>query len=165
MRTKTGHGIDFTEAGPEQAGPLHRLISELAIYEDMRSVHLCTEECLRKELSSEDRTLRAYLITLDGEIAGMVTWFETFSTFAGARGMYLEDLYIREEFRQRGIGTEAMRYLARVAEGRNYARIEWTSLLWNNIATEFYESLGASPNDSWTTYRLDGEWLQRLASG
>jgi len=71
---------------------------------------------------------------------------------------------VKEEYRNRGIATAVLKFIARTAVERNYARVEFTVLLWNTVAIEFFETLGATPTSAWTTYRLSGEWLQRLAT-
>jgi len=77
--------------------------------------------------------------------------------------LYLEDIFVLETYRNRGVATGLLRHLARIAVDRKIGRVEFTVLLWNNIAIEFFEGLGATPNSAWTTYRLSGEWLEKLA--
>lgn len=155
-------GLEIRLAGPDDAPALNRMITEFAAYE--RLPNHSTIESLRHELSRPDRVIEAVLATVGGEPVGMATFFQTYSTFAARRGLYLEDIYIREEWRNRSIATAILRFIARIALQRSYARVEFNILLWNNIAIEFFEKLGATPNSAWTTYRLSGEWLQRLAN-
>ncbi|MFW5750657.1 MAG: N-acetyltransferase family protein [Planctomycetota bacterium] len=149
-------------AGPDDAAILCEMVGELAAYEHASERNACTEEVLREELQP-DHVLKGVLAFRDGEPAGMATFFQTFSTFAGRRGIYLEDIYVKERFRHQGIGSRLLRFVAQAALDWDCSRVEWTSLLWNSTAMEFYESLGARPNDAWTTFRLDGEWLRRQA--
>lgn len=122
-----------------------------------------TEETLRQELATENGVLQALIVRIDGQPAGFATFFQTYSTFVARRGLYLEDIFVLEAFRNRGVATALLRHLARIAMDRKIGRVEFTVLLWNNIAIEFFEGLGATPNSAWTTYRLSGEWLEKLA--
>ncbi|MHC5067832.1 MAG: GNAT family N-acetyltransferase [Planctomycetota bacterium] len=150
-----------TDDAPVLAG----LIAELADFERLAEINRCTPENLAAELCAEDGVLQAVVARINDEIVGMAGFFVTYSTFAAKRGIYLEDLYVRDEYRHHGVGTALLRYVANIAVERDYGRMEWTTLLWNTDATEFYEALGATPNDAWTAYRLIGGSLQRLASG
>jgi GNAT superfamily N-acetyltransferase len=100
-----------------------------------------------------------------GEVAGFALFFHNFSTFLGRPGLYLEDLYIRPAFRGRGCGKALLRHLAGVALERNCGRFEWAVLDWNQRAVEFYRAFGAQPCSEWTTYRVTGNALTRLAQG
>ena len=97
------------------------------------------------------------------EFAGFALFFPHYSTFLGLPGLYLEDIFVHEKFRGRGVGTAMMRELARIAVGRGYGRFEWSCLDWNAPSIEFYLKLGAEPLDEWTTYRLAGDALRKLA--
>lgn len=155
--------LQLRSAGPDDCETLARLVAELAAYEDLSADNRCTAEALRAELSGADHALEAVIAELDGEVVGMATFFQTYSTFAARRGLYLEDIYVIPSHRHHGVGTAILRHIARLARERGYGRVEWTTLLWNTPAIEFYETLGAKPNDAWTTYRLSGEWMERLA--
>lgn len=155
-------GLEIRLATADDAPVLNDMIRDFATFE--RLPNASTEESLRHELSRPDRVIEAVIAVIDGRVVGMATFFQTYSTFAARRGMYLEDIYVREEYRNRGLATQIMRFIAKLAVERQYARVEFTVLLWNNIAIEFFETLGATPNSAWTNYRLSGEWLQRLAN-
>ncbi|MFW5829681.1 MAG: N-acetyltransferase family protein [Planctomycetota bacterium] len=158
-------GLHIRPATPDDAVVLNAMVHELATFEHLEDVNESTIDSLRAELSRSDPTLQAVMAELDGEAepVGMATFFETYSTFAAHRGMYIEDIYVREQFRYRGIGSHLLRHLARIAKERDYRRLEWLSLVWNADALEFYERFGARPSDAWTNFRLSGEWLDRLA--
>lgn len=149
-------------ATPEDASVLNDMIGAFAAYE--RLPNQSTAEALRAEFARPDRVVEAVLAFLDGVPSGFAVFFQTYSTFIAKRGIYLEDIYVKEECRNRGIATSLLRFIARTAIERQYGRVEFTVLLWNTIAIEFFETLGATPTSAWTTYRLSGEWLQKLAS-
>lgn len=164
MSTPAEYPIELRMATGDDAPVLSDLVAELAAYERLAEANHCTPEALAAELNATDHALEAVLAEVNGEVVGAATFFQTYSTFAARRGLYLEDLYVRTEWRHKGIGTAILHYITKLANERGYGRVEWTTLLWNTTAIEFYESLGAKPNDAWTTYRLSGEWLERLAA-
>jgi ribosomal protein S18 acetylase RimI-like enzyme len=97
-----------------------------------------------------------------GQVVGMAIWFLTFSTWTGRHGIYLEDLYVKPEARQSGVGRALVTALATLADAAGYRRIDWSVLTWNDTALRFYRSLGARPMDEWVGYRLTGEPLRQL---
>ena len=138
-------------------------VRELAAYERLAHEARATEDDVRRTLFGESPQAEARIARWDGEPAGFALFFHNYSTFAGRRGLYLEDLYIRPAHRGRGIGRALLRDLAAIAVARGCARLEWAVLDWNEPAIRFYESLGAEPMRDWTVFRLDGEKLARLA--
>ena len=161
MVSKEVTGLVVRMATVDDAAALNDMVAAFAAFE--RLPNNSTTESLRAELSSSDRVIQTVLAFLDGKPVGMAVFFQTYSTFAARRGLYLEDIYVKEEFRNLGIATAILRFIAKTAVERNYARVEFTVLLWNTVAIEFFETLGATPTSAWTTYRLSGEWLQKLA--
>jgi len=153
--------LDIRLAGPDDAAVLATMLRDFADFE--RLPNASTEEALREELGTPNAILQAIIVRIDGQPAGFATFFQTYSTFVARRGLYLEDIFVLEAYRNRGVATGLLRYLARIAVDRKIGRVEFTVLLWNNIAIEFFEGLGATPNSAWTTYRLSGEWLEKLA--
>jgi GNAT superfamily N-acetyltransferase len=105
----------------------------------------------------------AVIARWQGEPAGLALWFQTFSTWTGLPGLWLEDLFVRPDYRRLGIGRALLVYLARLAQARGYGRFEWSVLDWNQPSIDFYLGLGARPMDEWTTYRLDAGGIARLA--
>ena len=99
-----------------------------------------------------------------GAPVGFALFFHNFSTFLGRPGIYLEDLFVLPSARGRGVGRALLAHLARLAVERDCGRVEWAVLDWNAPALGFYQSLGATPNDDWTVYRLTGEPLAALAA-
>jgi GNAT superfamily N-acetyltransferase len=152
---------DLRFATPADAEVVSDMVAAFAAYERLPSQ--TTPDSIRHELTRPDRVIEVVLAFVDGKPAGFAVFFPTYATFVARRGLYLEDIYVREEFRSRGVATALMRFIARVAVERDYGRVEFTVLLWNTVAIEFFEALGAMPNSAWTTYRLSGEWLEKLA--
>ena len=137
-------------------------IRELAEYERLSHEVVATEEALQKWLFGERPVAEVAIGDDEDEPAGFALFFHSFSTFLGRPGIYLEDLYVRPEFRGRGVGRVLLTHLAKLAKERGCGRLEWSVLDWNRPAIGFYESLGASPVDRWTVYRVSGEELEEL---
>lgn len=159
---KSVPGLTLRMATADDAELLNEMISAFAAYE--RLPNASTVDSLRHELTRVDRVFEAVIAFLDGKAVGFAVFFHTYSTFIAKRGLYLEDIYVREEFRNKGVATALLKHIAKVATERGLGRVEFTVLLWNTVAIEFFETLGATPNSAWTTYRLSGEWLQKLAA-
>ncbi len=137
-------------------------IKELAEYEKMSDQVVATEELLR-EWIFEKKKAEVIFALEDGKEVGFALFFHNFSTFLGRAGIYLEDLFVRPEYRGHGHGKGLIRELARIAVKRGCGRLEWWCLDWNKPSIDFYLSLGAQPMDEWTTYRFAGESLRKLA--
>jgi GNAT superfamily N-acetyltransferase len=140
------------------------LIKELAKYERLSHEVVATEEALRDSLFGERRVAEALLGYLEDDPAGFALFFHNFSTFLGKPGIYLEDLYVRPEFRSAGVGRALLVHLAGLAKERDCGRLEWSVLDWNEPAIGFYKGIGASPVSGWTVYRVAGEALEVLAA-
>ncbi len=155
--------LTISDATPDDAALIVRMIHGLAEYE--RLAHECkaTEEKVRGTLFAEPRYAECVIARFGDEAVGFALFFHNYSTFAARPGLYLEDLYVLPEHRGHGVGRELLRHLARIAVKRECARFEWAVLDWNEPAIGFYKSLGAKPMDDWTVYRLTGEALQELA--
>ena len=124
---------------------------------------VATEELLAKWLFDRQAAEVIFAI-VDGKEVGFALYFTNFSTFLGRAGLYLEDIYIVPEYRRRGIGTTMLKRLAQIAVERGCGRFEWTCLDWNTPSIEFYKLHGAVPMSDWTTYRLSGDELTKMAS-
>lgn len=155
------------EATPEDIPQILELIRLLAEYEREPDAVEATEEGLRRLFFGENPAVFAHVIddpeAESGRLAGMAIWFLNFSTWTGRHGIWLEDLYVREELRGRGYGLALMRHLAKICVQRGYGRLEWTALDWNAPALGFYQSLGAVRMEEWTTLRLSGQALKDQA--
>ncbi len=135
----------------EDTDEIGSLICELAAYEQLGHEVDWAPDRLRESIFGDGSPARVLLAEVDGEIAGFALYFPTYSTFLGRSGIWLEDLFVRERFRGRGLGKELLFTLRGLTDGR----VEWNVLDWNEAAVAFYESLGARPVRGWTTYR----WL------
>jgi GNAT superfamily N-acetyltransferase len=144
---------------------LFDLICELATYEKLRHEVVGTPELLRQAFF--DRGDAEALIVEDeaGEAVGYAIFYTTFSTFECRSGIWLEDLYVRPEKRQGGIGLRIMEHLAGLALERGHVRLEWVALDWNEPALNFYAKLGAARLDDWLIHRLEVPGMQTLAGG
>ena len=131
-----------------------RFIRELAEYEKLPHECIATEEAVRSTLFGEKRFAEVLIAEEANEPAGFALFFHNYSTFLAKPGIYLEDLYVRPEFRGRGYGKALLMRLAELARERNCGRLEWAVLNWNEPAIEFYKSLGARPMSEWTVFRL-----------
>lgn len=137
-------------------------IRELAEYEGLLPEVVATEDTL-KEWIFEKQKAEVIFAVEDGKEVGFALFFHNFSTFLGRAGIYLEDLYVRPEYRGRGFGKALICRLAAIAKERGCGRLEWWCLDRNTPSVEFYLSLGAEPMSEWTVYRIAGETLKKLA--
>ncbi len=155
--------LQIRPAQPQDAALVLNLIRDLAAYEKLAHEVVATEQDIRKALFGEKPVAECLIAELDGAAIGFALFFHNFSTFTGKPGLYLEDLYIKPEFRGRGYGRKLLAHLAGLAKQRGCARFEWAVLDWNTPAIRFYESLGAKIMQQWKINRLSGEALSRLA--
>ena len=139
-------------------------IKELAVYENMLDDVVATEDLLL-EWIFEKQKAEVIFAEENGEPVGFALFFHNFSTFLGRAGIYLEDLFVKPEHRGKGIGKALLQRLAQITVERGCGRLEWACLDWNKPSIDFYLSLGATPMDQWTIYRLTGETLRRMADG
>jgi GNAT superfamily N-acetyltransferase len=140
------------------------LIKGLAEYERLSNEIVATEKSLRESLFGSRRVAEVILGYAEAEPAGFAVFFHNYSTFLGRPGIYLEDLFVKPEWRRRGLGTQLLRYIAQQAVARNCGRLEWSVLDWNKPAIGFYKKLGARAMDEWTVYRVTGDELRKLAA-
>jgi len=151
-------------ARQEEVGIVLQLIHDLAVYEKAPNEVEATEKELLETIFSSDPKVFCDLVEVDGEIAGMAIWFLNYSTWQGKYGIYLEDLFIKPEFRGRGYGKALLKHLAKFCDEMGYGRFQWWVLDWNSPAIEFYRSLGAVAMDEWTVYRVSGQALKDLGN-
>lgn len=140
------------------------LLYELAEYEKLTDKYKITREIVARDYLGEHPPIHTDLASIDGKPAGIATWYWTYSTFAAARGIFLEDLFVRPEFRGRGFGKALLAGLAKRAAAANAAHVEWMVIDWNEPSIRFYESLGAQRIKGWYTYRLGGAALLKMGA-
>ena len=149
--------------GTAQDAPLVlSLVSELAVYEKLENDVVASADDFRKAIENDH--VRILIVDAEDGPCGFALYFFNFSTFLGKRGVYLEDLFVKETHRGAGIGKAFLAELARVAVENNCGRMEWSVLDWNAPSIAFYKSLGAKPMDEWTVFRLTGAALSELAA-
>jgi GNAT superfamily N-acetyltransferase len=151
------------EACEADVPAIGQLIRELAEYERLAHEAVASEEMLRETLFGARRYAEVLMGETGGAVAGFALFFHNYSTFVGRPGLYIEDVYVRPPFRGRGLGTAFFRRMARLAVDRGCGRMEWAVLDWNEPALNFYRRIGAIPLSDWTTQRLVGDGLRRLA--
>ncbi len=151
-------------AAPDDVATIHDFICQLAAYELEPDAVKMTIAQLHDALFGARPRGEALIVEADGMPIGMAIWSETFNTWTGRPGMYLEDFFLLPEARGQGVGQTVFRHLARVATARGYHRLEWLVLDWNESAIGFYRKMGAEPLSEWTKYRLTGEALAELAA-
>jgi GNAT superfamily N-acetyltransferase len=155
--------IRIRAATPDDVRDIHRLVLELADYEHLTHEVTGTPADLHRHLFGPRPYAEALLAHVGDEVAGFALYFFNYSTFLCRPGLYLEDLYVRPAFRRHGIGRRLLAELARRAVSKGCGRLEWAVLDWNAPSIEFYKGLGARPLEEWTTFRLAGDALTRLA--
>ncbi len=145
--------------------PLIRsLIEKLAEYEGLAHECTATDELLAEALFSDRPYAEVVIAEVDETAAGFALFFHNFSTFLSKPGIYLEDLFVIETFRGKGVGKALLAHLAALAVELGCGRLEWSVLDWNSDAIGFYRSIGATSQDEWTVFRLTGDKLNELAS-
>ena len=162
MDDKDLPGFSLRPARPDDVPLILEFIRGLAEYERLAHACIATEEDLSRTLFEEKYAEVALAYQEETPVA-FALFFHNYSTFLARPGIYLEDLFVKPEWRGRGYGKALLTHLARLAVERGCGRLEWAVLDWNKDAVGFYERLGAVAMDDWTVYRLSGDSLRRLA--
>lgn len=148
----------FVRSATENDVPImFALIKELADYEKLSDQISTSEEQLKNTLFGVDSFVEVLIAEFEGKTVGYALFFKNFSTFLGKPGFYLEDLYVKPEMRGKGIGKALLDKIISLAKERNYGRVEWSVLDWNESAIDFYKKIGAKPLDDWTIFRLTSD--------
>ena len=150
-------------AGPTDVTHIHAMIVELAVFEKLEHLVVATEEKLHDGLFGAHPACEAIVGEADGEVVTFALFFHNFSTFLTRRGLYLEDLYVKQSHRGKGYGSRMLKHLARLAVERGCGRFEWSVLDWNTPAINFYKSMGAEILPDWRVCRVTGAPLEALA--
>ena len=151
------------ESGSADVPLILNFIKGLAEYEKLSHEVVATEEGLKETLFGKNPKAEVILGYFRNEPVAFALFFHNYSTFLGKPGIYLEDLFVLPEMRGKGFGKVMLSYLAKLAKKRNCGRLEWSVLDWNEPALKFYKSIGARKMEEWTTQRLDGIALIKLA--
>ena len=154
--------FQFRSAKREDVPLILQFIKELADYEKMLDAVVADEATLETWIFDKQKAEVLFVLD-DGKEAGFALFFHNFSTFLGRSGIYLEDLYVKPEYRGKGYGKAILKKLAAIAVERGCGRLEWWCLDWNQPSIDFYLSLGAQPMSDWTVYRIDGNTLKEMA--
>lgn len=161
IKTKVDNFI-LRYAKEEDSLLILNLIKQLAEYENLLEEVTATEEDIRNTIFIKKHA-EVIFGEYMGQPVGFTLFFHNYSTFLGKAGLYIEDLYIKEEMRGKGFGKIMISYLAKLSIQRGCGRLEWACLDWNKPSIEFYQNLGANPMDEWTVYRMTGERLHTFA--
>ena len=154
--------FEIKPATKNDAGIILELIKDIAEYEKLSNQVEATEESIVKYLFGE-KAFAECLIGFENNVPiGFALFFHNYSTFVSKPGIYLEDLFVKEKYRGKGYGKKLLLSLVKIAHERNCGRVEWSVLNWNKPAIDFYESLGATPMNEWTVYRLNQEAINKL---
>jgi GNAT superfamily N-acetyltransferase len=151
-------------ARPDDVPGIVELVYALAEYERAPDECHLTADQLHTALFGPSPAVFCHVAELDGEVVGCALWFLNFSTWRGVHGIHLEDLFVRPEHRGSGLGKSLLTALAQECVTHGYERLEWSVLDWNTPAIDFYQSLGATPQSEWTTFRLTDKALKDLGS-
>jgi GNAT superfamily N-acetyltransferase len=149
--------ILIRSASEKDVTSIFSLIKELADFEKLSDQIQTNEDELHKTLFGDDSFVEILVAEYEGKIVGQALFFKNFSTFLGKPGIYLEDLYVKPEMRGKGIGKALLDRIISIAKERNYGRVEWSVLDWNESAIDFYKKIGAIPLNDWTIFRLTSE--------
>ena len=163
MSVAAAESLQIREAVPADVPEILALIRDLAIYEKEPDAAIATEEDLLRDGFGPEPYFRCIMAEWDGAVAGFALYFFQYSTWEGRPALYLEEFFVREAFRKRGIGVALFRRLAQIALDRNCTRFQWECLDWNQPALDFYESTGAKVMREWLNLRVTGDDLRRLA--
>lgn len=151
-------------ARPGDEAELAAMIHELAEFEHAAQQCTVTAPALAAALFGPQPTVHAHVVEVDGQTAAAALWFLNFSTWDGVPGIYLEDLYVRPQFRRRGLARTLLATLARECVDNGYTRLSWAVLDWNVNAIALYDRVGGTPQNEWITYRVSGSRLSALAA-
>ena len=158
------NAFSIRPAQPSDVAHIHGMIVELAVFEKLEHMVVATEAMLHEGLFGAHPACEAIIGEENGEVVTFALFFHNFSTFLTKKGLYLEDLYVKQAHRGKGYGRQMLMALARIAVERNCGRFEWTVLDWNETAINFYKAMGADILPDWRVCRVTGPALTQLAT-
>jgi GNAT superfamily N-acetyltransferase len=156
--------LHIRKASSADASLILEFVTELAIYEKAGHEVLATVADIKATLFSKSSSAEALICEVADKPVGFAVYFFNYSTWLGKYGLFLEDLYVAPESRGSGAGKALLKHLAKLAVEKDCGRFEWNVLDWNQPAIDFYQSIGAHPQDEWIGYRLQGEALKKFAA-
>ena len=165
MPTPNRRAFALRAATLDDVPALHRLMHAFAAYEKLTDRFKITEPQLRAALFDAKPVIEAILAEVDGNAIGFAVWYFLFGTFSGRLGLFVEDVFVEQSWRGRGVGLALFRHMARVAQTRDCTEMLWEVLDWNTPAIDFYRRIGATPVRGWITQQLSGDALAALAAG
>jgi len=148
----------------EDVDQIVQFVIDLAIYEKEQDAVVATSEQFRNALFCDNPQAHCLIAELNGESVGFALYFLSFSTWLGQHGIYLEDLYVTPEARGIGAGKALLKELSKIAVQKNYGRVEWSVLDWNEPSIKFYQAMGAKAKPGWTVFRLADQALDDFAN-
>ena len=154
--------LNIRKASIDDVPLILKFIKELSVYEKRSKEVVATEDTLRETLFRDKPYAQVLIAEIEGKPVGYALYFYHFSTFIGRPGLYIEDVYVSEEYRGKRIGTALFKYCAHIAKENKCVRMEWSVLKWNP-ARKFYDHMGAKPINEWLVYRLTGDALDKMA--
>ncbi|MFC2103635.1 GNAT family N-acetyltransferase [Bacteroidota bacterium] len=154
--------IRIRKAGENDIPVILQMINGLADYENLSNEVTATESNLRRFILGDDKFVDVWLAEFKTNVAGHVICFRNFSTFLARPGLYIEELYVKPEYRGNGIGKLLLLKVIDIAREKNYGRVEWAVLDWNEPAIEFYKSMQAIPMDDWKIFRITEDIFDKL---
>jgi GNAT superfamily N-acetyltransferase len=160
----TASAFSIRPAQPSDVAHIHAMIVELAVFEKLEHMVVATEELLHEGLFGPRPACEAIIGEEDGQVVTFALFFHNFSTFLTRKGLYLEDLYVKQSCRGKGYGRQMLVKLAQLAVERNCGRFEWSVLDWNTPAIDFYKGMGAELLPDWRICRVAGDALSQLAT-
>lgn len=155
--------VNIRRVQPGDEVELVAMVRELAEFERASAECTVTEEQMREALFGAHPQVYGHLVEVDGQAAAGALWFYNFSTWDGVAGIYLEDLFVRPQYRRRGLARTLLSTLARECVTNGYTRLSWAVLDWNENAIALYDAVGGKPQTQWITYRVSGPELSALA--
>ena len=162
MIKKLPKSVKIRKARSKDISDILKMVAGLAEFEKMSDQFVATEADYQKTLFGRKRVAEALVAEGEEGLIGYAIFFSTFSTFNGKAGVWLEDLYVKEEFRRRGVGKRLLKALGEVARGRDAGRYEWCVLDWNQNAIDLYEQVGGEILDEWRIVRMDRKGIENL---